>query len=51
MRNPCHTWAHGVEFPVRYSAVKKDLRSKKLVSALSPGNKDLHITMEVRAYR
>ncbi len=41
---------HGVAF-LPYSAVKKDLRSKKLVSALPPGNKDLQITMEVRAYR
>jgi hypothetical protein len=31
--------------------VKKDLRSKKLVSALPPGARDLKITMEVRAYR
>ncbi len=41
---------HGVAF-LPYSAVKKDLRAKKLVSALPPGNKDLQITMEVRAYR
>jgi DNA-binding transcriptional LysR family regulator len=41
---------HGVAF-LPYSAVKKDLRSKKLVSALPPGSKDLQITMEVRAYR
>ena len=41
---------HGVAF-LPFSAVKKDLRSKKLVSALSPETKGLHITMDVRAYR
>ena len=41
---------HGVAF-LPSSAVKKDLRAKKLVSALAPGVTDLQITMEVRAYR
>ena len=41
---------HGVAF-LPYSAVKKDLRAKKLVSALPAGSADLQITMEVRAYR
>ena len=41
---------HGVAF-LPHSAVKKDLRSKKLVSALSPKLQGLEITMEVRAYR
>ncbi len=41
---------HGVAF-LPHSAVKKDLRAKKLVSALPPHMKGLHITMEVRAYR
>ena len=41
---------HGVAF-LPYSAVKKDLRAKKLVSALPPQLKDLQITMDVRAYR
>jgi DNA-binding transcriptional LysR family regulator len=41
---------HGVAF-LPFSAVKKDLRSKKLVSALSPEMKGLQITMDVRAYR
>ncbi|MBC7918772.1 MAG: LysR family transcriptional regulator [Rhodoferax sp.] len=41
---------HGIAF-LPYSAVKKDLRAKKLVSALPSGNQDLQITMEVRAYR
>jgi DNA-binding transcriptional LysR family regulator len=41
---------HGIAF-LPFSAVKKDLRAKKLVSALPPGAKDLQITMEVRAYR
>ncbi len=41
---------HGIAF-LPHSAVKKDLRSKKLVSALSPKLQGLEITMEVRAYR
>ena len=41
---------HGVAF-LPYSAVKKDLRAKKLVSALPPGATGLQITMEVRVYR
>ena len=31
--------------------MKKDLRAKKLVSALPPGMAGLQITMEVRVYR
>jgi DNA-binding transcriptional LysR family regulator len=41
---------HGVAF-LPMSAVLKDLRAKKLVNASPPELKDLHITMEVRAYR
>ena len=41
---------HGIAF-LPLSAVKKDLRAKKLVSALPPDMKGLQITMEVRAYR
>jgi DNA-binding transcriptional LysR family regulator len=41
---------HGVAF-LPFSAVKKDLRAKKLVSAAPANTKDMHITMEVRAYR
>ncbi|OYU45726.1 MAG: LysR family transcriptional regulator [Burkholderiales bacterium PBB4] len=41
---------HGIAF-LPYSAVKKDLRAKKLVSAVPPNLKGLEITMEVRAYR
>ncbi len=41
---------HGIAF-LPYSAVKKELRRKKLVSALAPGMTGLQITMEVRAYR
>jgi DNA-binding transcriptional LysR family regulator len=41
---------HGIAF-LPYSAVKKDLRAKKLVSAAPPAMKGLQITMEVRAYR
>ena len=41
---------HGVAF-LPHSAVKKDLRAKKLVSAMPAGTQDLQITMEVRAYR
>ena len=41
---------HGIAF-LPHSAVKKDLRTKKLVSALPANLKGLEITMEVRAYR
>ena len=41
---------HGVAF-LPHSAVKKDLRAKKLVSAVPANLKGLEITMEVRAYR
>jgi LysR family transcriptional regulator, hypochlorite-specific transcription factor HypT len=41
---------HGIAF-LPYSAVKKDLRAKKLVSALPASMKGLQITMAVRAYR
>ena len=41
---------HGVAF-LPYSAVKKELRSKKLVGAAPPDMKGLEMTMEVRAYR
>jgi LysR family transcriptional regulator, hypochlorite-specific transcription factor HypT len=41
---------HGVAF-LPYSAVKKELRSKRLVSAAPPEIKGLEMTMEVRAYR
>jgi DNA-binding transcriptional LysR family regulator len=41
---------HGIAF-LPLSAVQKDLRAKKLVSAAPPELKDLEITMEVRAYR
>lgn len=41
---------HGVAF-LPYSAVKKELRAHKLVSAAPPGVEDLQMVMEVRAYR
>jgi DNA-binding transcriptional LysR family regulator len=41
---------HGIAL-LPYSAVKKDLRAKKLVSAVRAGMKDFQITMDVRAYR
>ena len=41
---------HGVAF-LPSSAVKKDLRARKLVSALPPDMKNLQITMGVRVYR
>ncbi|PWW43718.1 LysR family transcriptional regulator [Melaminivora alkalimesophila] len=41
---------HGVAF-LPYSAVKKELRARKLVSAVAPGMPPLQETMEVRAYR
>ncbi len=41
---------HGIAF-LPYSAVKKELRAKRLVSAAPGDMKALEITMEVRAYR
>ena len=41
---------HGVAF-LPYSAVKKELRSRRLVSAAPPEVQGLEMTMEVRAYR
>jgi LysR family transcriptional regulator, hypochlorite-specific transcription factor HypT len=41
---------HGVAF-LPHSAVKKELRAKKLVPAAPPEIKGLEMTMEVRAYR
>ena len=41
---------HGIAF-LPHSAVKKELRAKRLVSASPPELKDLEVTMEVRAYR
>ena len=41
---------HGIAF-LPYSAVKKELRAKRLVSALPPDTKGLEITMDVRVYR
>jgi LysR family transcriptional regulator, hypochlorite-specific transcription factor HypT len=41
---------HGVAF-LPYSAVKKELRSRRLVTAAPPNMTDLEITMDVRAYR
>jgi LysR family transcriptional regulator, hypochlorite-specific transcription factor HypT len=41
---------HGVAF-LPYSAVKKELRSRRLVSAASPEVQGLEMAMEVRAYR
>jgi DNA-binding transcriptional LysR family regulator len=41
---------HGVAF-LPYSAVKKELRSRRLVSAAPADIKGLEMTMEVRAYR
>ncbi len=41
---------HGVAF-LPHSAVKKELRAKRLVSALPPDLSGLQITMDVRAYR
>ena len=41
---------HGVAF-LPYSAVKKELRSRKLLSAALPDAQDLQMVMEVRAYR
>ena len=41
---------HGVAF-LPHSAVKKELRNRRLVSALPPDMSGLQLTMEVRAYR
>lgn len=41
---------HGIAF-LPMSAVRADLRARKLVSAAPPDLKDLSITMEVRVYR
>jgi LysR family transcriptional regulator, hypochlorite-specific transcription factor HypT len=41
---------HGIAF-LPYSAIKKDLRSKRLVSASPAGMTDLTMTMDLRAYR
>jgi DNA-binding transcriptional LysR family regulator len=41
---------HGIAF-LPCSAVKKELRGKKLVSALPPGMTGFELTMDVRAYR
>jgi LysR family transcriptional regulator, hypochlorite-specific transcription factor HypT len=41
---------HGVAF-LPYSAVKKELRSRRLVSAAPPEIKGLEMAMDVRAYR
>ena len=41
---------HGIAF-LPFSAVKKELRANRLVSAVPIGMPALHITMDVRAYR
>lgn len=41
---------HGVAF-LPYSAVKKELRTRKLVSAVTPETGSLEMTMDVRVYR
>ena len=41
---------HGVAF-LPFSAVKKELRAQRLVSAMPPDLPALHITMDIRAYR
>ncbi len=41
---------HGIAF-LPYSAVKKELRSRKLVSAAPAGMQGLEMTLDVRAYR
>jgi DNA-binding transcriptional LysR family regulator len=41
---------HGIAF-LPFSAVKKDVRARKLVSAMPPGMKNLQTTMDVRVYR
>ncbi|MDB5829794.1 MAG: LysR family transcriptional regulator, partial [Variovorax sp.] len=41
---------HGIAF-LPYSAVRKEVRARKLVSALPPEIDALEVTMEIRAYR
>ncbi len=41
---------HGIAF-LPQSAIRKELRSRKLVSAVSPGLPSMQFTMDVRAYR
>lgn len=41
---------HGVAF-LPHSAVKKELRARRLVSAAPPDTDGLQMTMDVRAYR
>jgi DNA-binding transcriptional LysR family regulator len=41
---------HGIAF-LPYSAVKKELRERKLVKATPPGMTGLELLMDVRAYR
>ncbi len=41
---------HGIAF-LPYSAVKRELRSKRLVSAAPPGLTGLEVVLDVRAYR
>ena len=41
---------HGIAF-LPYSAVKKELRARKLVSAVTPESGGLEMTMDVRVYR
>lgn len=41
---------HGIAF-LPYSAVKKDLRAKRLVSAIPPDMAGLNMSMDLRAYR
>jgi DNA-binding transcriptional LysR family regulator len=41
---------HGVAF-LPYSAVKKELRARRLVNASPPGMPDLTMAMDLRAYR
>ena len=41
---------HGIAF-LPYSAVRKEVRARKLVSALPPEIDRLDVTMEIRAYR
>ena len=41
---------HGIAF-LPHSAVKKELKSRRLVSAAPANTTDLQMTMDVRAYR
>jgi LysR family transcriptional regulator, hypochlorite-specific transcription factor HypT len=41
---------HGIAF-LPQSAVRKEVRARKLVSAVAPGMDSLEVTMEIRAYR